>query len=298
MSEFARDRRLSPGEVVRGTYTVEETLGSGAFSTVYRVRHRFLGTQAMKVFRTGAAMPSVDAVVGEASILANLLDPHVVRVFEANTLDVMPPEQPYLTMEFVAGGTLEAFLDRTLRLHPLSALKTARQICTGLGAAHRTTPSIVHRDVKPQNILVWAVSPHGTPQVKVGDFGLAKHVDPDSQMTRAAGTLLYLAPEAIWGFHTPASDVYSAAVVLFRMLTGMFPFPLPDDADTSTAANAREAVLRSRQAIPPPPSRFRLGLPTQIDGVVRRALAPESRDRFLDTNVFGAELDRLIGEFS
>lgn len=80
------------------------------------------------------------------------------------------PDIDVLDHQLSAGGTLEEFLERKLRLHPLSALKTARQIRTGLGAAHPAMPSIMHRDVKPRNILVWAVSPHGTPQVKIGEF--------------------------------------------------------------------------------------------------------------------------------
>ena len=85
-------------------------------------------------------------------------------------------EQPYMTMELVVGGSLEEVLERKIRLNPLSALKTAHQICAGLAVAHGRHPAVVHRDVKPQNVLVHAVSVHGTPQVKLGDFGLARHV--------------------------------------------------------------------------------------------------------------------------
>lgn len=294
MSASEADSRPALGDVVRGTYAVEELLGVGTFGSVYKVRHRFLGIQAMKVFRVNEGGPSVEAVVEEARILSALLHPCIVRVFEANTLDDTSAQQPYMTMEFVPGGTLDAFLERKVRLSPLSALKTAEQICAGLAAAHSSSPPIVHRDVKPSNVLVSSVSLNGTPQIKIADFGLAKHVDPTSLMTRAAGTLHYLAPEAAWGYHSPSSDVYSTGVVLYQMLTGTFPFAIPSDQDVSTLAGARDAVLQSRRELPPPPSRFRMGLAWSIEAVVLRALAPEANDRYPHAMAFADDLGRLV----
>ena len=298
MSLSGAEAALVPGEVVRGTYTVEALLGAGAFSAVYKVRHRFLGVQAMKVFHRDRRAPNVEDVMKEAVILSGLQDPHVVRVFEANTTDGASAGWPYLTMEYAPGGTLEEHLERRVRLNPLSSLKTARQACAGLAAAHQAQPPIVHRDVKPQNILLWGVSVNGTPQVKIGDFGLAQHVDPESLMTRAAGTIHYLAPEATWGYHSPTSDVYSLAVVLYRTLTGVFPFALPDEEDRSNLESIRSAVARVRRTPAIPPSVFRLGLPRHIDGLVARALAPMPAERFNDAVEFGSALDRLIGEFT
>lgn len=85
---------------------------------------------------------------------------------------------------------------------------------------------------------------------------------------------------------------------MFRMLTGIFPFPLPDDADVTSADGARDAVLRSRNAVPPAPSNYRMGLPRQIDGVARKSLEPEAINRYRDAVEFGVALDRLIQEFS
>jgi serine/threonine protein kinase len=289
------DVRLATGDHIRSTYTIEELLGEGSFGAVYRVRHRLLGTQAMKVFRVTASGPSVDDVIAEALILSKLLDPHVVRIFEANTINDSPPERPYMTMEFISGGTLESFIQRSIRLQPLSALKTARQIAGGLASAHKQSPPIVHRDLKPQNVLIDSVSPHGTPQVKVADFGLAKHVNPDSRMVRAAGTLQYLAPEAAWGFSTPASDVYSLGIVLFRMLTGVFPFPVTPEGEIDSPGTARDALLRGHEAGVPPLSRFRFGLSPEIGELVEKSLATVPEDRFRDGVELGQRLDEVIG---
>lgn len=273
-------------------------LGQGSYGTVYKVRHRLLGVQAMKVFRVTDAGPTVEQVIGEALILSKLSDPHVVRVFEANTIDDSFPQEPYMTMEFIAGGTLESLLERRVRLQTLSALKAARQICAGLAAAHRQIPPIVHRDLTAQNVLIDSISPHGTPQVKVADFGLAKHVDPDSRMVRAAGTLAYLAPEAAWGFATPSSDVYSLGVLLYRLLTGVFPFPLVARSEMTTAASARNALLQSRRVEAPPLSRFSLVQMDKIQPLVEKALAVDPHERFRDAVELGRQLDSLLGELT
>jgi serine/threonine protein kinase len=296
MSGYEANPDLPIGTLIRGTYTVEKRLGEGAFGVVYRVRHRFLGSQAMKVLATKSndAGATSGEIIEEARVLATLVDPHVIRLFEANTLDPDLGGYPFITMEYVHGGTLESFLDAWVRLHPLSALKVARQICTGLGIAHRHDPPIVHRDITGCNVLVSSVSPHGTPQIKVGDFGLACYIDLDSRMVRPAGTLVYLAPEAIWGYHTPTSDVYSIGVLLYRLLTGVYPFPLPSSSDRATAATLREAILRSHRTVPLPPSAFRPELSRDVDVLLRRVLAPDAHSRPQDAVAFGSELDDIL----
>lgn len=287
------DLILEPGTVIRATYTVEKYLGGGAFGRVYRVRHRLLGTQALKLFRPPVTEAGLDATVEEALILSRLLSAHIVRVFEANYLEG-PEGLPYMTMEYLAGGTLADLIERHVRLDPALALEIARQVCDGLALAHSADPPIVHRDVKPQNILLVNRAPvAGAVHVKIGDFGLAKHVDPDSRMAGAAGTLCYIAPESAWGYHTPASDVYSLGVVLYQMLTGILPFPLPTDANTSTAAGARDALVSSRLRRVASPSRFRMGLNPAVDAIVRKALDPAAQARFESARSFAKALDEL-----
>jgi serine/threonine-protein kinase len=198
----------------------------------------------------------------------------------------------YMTMEYIEGGTLEDRLEARVRLEPGDAIEIAIQVGSALAAGHALLPPLVHRDVKPQNILVVSDEP-GNWNVKLGDFGLAKHVDPGSLMTRAAGTLHYLAPEAAWGVHTPASDIYALGVVLYRMLTGVFPFAIASDADTSTVEGARSAISTSRKQAPVPPSRFKFGLDRRLDAVVVATLDPEPANRPRDGKAFVEVVDEL-----
>src|SRR5690349_4582864 len=101
---------LEPGTAIRDTYTVEELLGAGAFGEVYRVRHRYLGTQALKVFAGNRPDIKLDNFLQEAQLLSSMSSPHLVRVFEANVLDAWLGSRPYITMEYVSGGTLEDVL--------------------------------------------------------------------------------------------------------------------------------------------------------------------------------------------
>ncbi len=276
VSESADNYQLRPGDLVRDTYVVERKLGDGAFGTVYRVRHRILGLQALKLFRSDTGIEAGD-LNQEALVLSRLLHPNIIRVFEANVLDGSGAPRPYMTMEYIDGGTLEDLLSRRVRLDVADAVTIATQIALALSIGHRLNPPLVHRDVKPQNVLLADES--DVRSIRLGDFGLARHLDPDSRMTRAAGTIHYLAPESTWGYHTEASDVYSAGVVLYRMLTGMFPFPFSKDLTHSTAAEARATLAEARHGRPQPPSRFRLDLPRSLDSLVLAALEPEPGNR-------------------
>jgi serine/threonine protein kinase len=267
-----------------------EQLGEGAFSDVFLVRHKFLGLQAMKVFKSVSLNPTYDQFK-EAFLLSKVAHPNVVRVFEANKIKTSDGERCYITMEYLGGGTLQLFLAKHPKLPIETALAIQKQICAGLSTAHGQTPPIVHRDIKPQNILV--AEPGPVPTIRIADFGLAKNIDPRLRMVSAHGTWLYMPPEGFLNYETPASDVYSAGLVFYEMLTGTFPFPL---IEYENDQQFRLALARSRGGAPATPSSFRKEIPSALEAVCLRALQPGIRERFQSAMEFLAALELIASQ--
>ena len=193
---------LHEGDVIRSTYEVERFLGEGAFAEVYRVRHRFLGRQAMKVFKlVGMTAEEVEQALAEACLLSRLGHSNFIRVFEANVATTTVGQIGYFTMEYLAGGTLLDFrrsFGRSL-MPAKAAVEIIRQVCCAMSVAHSSKPPIIHRDVKPQNILI-GFDPEG-PRARLSDFGLAKHVNPLTLQASARGTRSFKPPEfSVCGF--------------------------------------------------------------------------------------------------
>src|SRR5215510_13606468 len=142
---------LQQGQVIRDTYEVERLLGEGAFAEVYRVKHRFLGRQAMKVFkRVGISLAEIHDMLGEAILLSRIGHPNIVRVFDANVLETPRGPCGYFTMENIPGGSLDKFW-RSYggQLVPVgTAIDLMKQVCRGITQAHREKPPIIHRDIK------------------------------------------------------------------------------------------------------------------------------------------------------
>jgi len=265
---------LSDGQVLPTQHTVERFLGEGAFAQVYRVKHRVFGRQAMKVFKQ-PVQPGQDIVemLSEAILLSKIGHPNIVRVFDAGTLDLGGEHHGYLTMEYAGGGTLhDLWRSQGVRTLPVTTtVDLIRQTASGLAIAHRADPPVIHRDIKPGNILV-AITPNGY-QAKVSDFGLAKQVNPLTLMATAAGTLPFKAPEVFITEKTdsPAGDVWSLGVTLYMLLTDQMPYAVPDGITPSR---------RLYETAPPPPSRLNYECDSRLDAVVARALAFEPRDRY------------------
>lgn len=274
----ASDARITPGQLINSTYTVEQFLGGGAYGDVYRVSHRFLGTQAMKLLRKDPLTPDSSQLLGEARVLIDLLHPNIVRVYDANEAAIGSKQIAYVTMEYLPAGTLSSLRASRVRLVPKDALAVAAQLLSALGYAHGLNPPVLHRDITPNNVLIAAVAPAVV--VKLADFGLAGRVHPDTRILRAAGTIHYLPPEAAWGFASEKSDLYAVALLLYELLTGASAFPSTTVRAESTAVQLRDSLLASKKVPPPPPSRFRMDLPPGIDALLLKALAPAPADRF------------------
>ncbi len=264
---------LMDGETVRETYEVERLLGEGAFAEVYRVRHRFMGRQAMKVFKSaGATLEETEASIAEAILLSHMRHPNIVEVFDANVLKAARGVFGYFTMTYVAGGTLERYWRSfgSEFIPVAQVVEIARQLCRGLAVAHAASPPIVHRDIKPQNILV-GYSGDGL-QVRLSDFGLAKAVNPLTLLVSAKGTLGFKPPESLDNQDSPAADIWAIGTTLYLLLTDQMPFPLLGDRDVADASRFLRPVR--------PPSIYNIGVDAGLESIVFRCLATAAADRY------------------
>jgi len=262
--------RLGAGEIIRDTYTIVRHLGSGAFGDVYLSRHRYMGLQGLKVF---SRQDGTDALE-EAYLLTKLSHPNIVRVFEANEFERAGETYGYFSMEYVEGGTLLTIIDSDLPTQTRIGL--SKDILSGLAFAHSQVPPIIHRDISPTNILI--DRSNGRLSAKISDFGLAKHVDPQSLVASAAGKYLYMAPESFLGKHSTATDVYSAAIVLFELFTGRHPFRVGLSV-SATPSEMASIVRESRVQQIPMISACRPDWGTRWDALFQSALAHDYEDR-------------------
>jgi eukaryotic-like serine/threonine-protein kinase len=264
---------LEPGQTVRETYLVERLLGEGAFAEVYRVRHRFLGRQALKVFKApGVGPEDIERDVAEALLLSRLKHPNIVEVYDANVLKLRGRQYGYFTMTYVPGGTLERhWRSFGANLMPVEqAVEVIRQACRGLAVAHAASPPVVHRDVKPQNILV-GFDAQGL-HVRLSDFGLAKAVNPLTLLASARGTLGFKPPESLDDQDSPAADIWAIGTTLYLLLTDEMPFPVLGERD---AASAHRFLRPIR-----PPSLYNVAVDSGLESVLFRCLATAPSDRY------------------
>lgn len=278
---------LRDGQTIRDTYEVERQLGEGAFAEVYRVRHRFLGRQAMKVFKAvGMTINEIEMMLGEAILLSSIGHPNIIRVYDANTVDTPAGVCGFFTMEYVAGGSLQQFWQSyAARFMPVDmAVKVLEQVCRGLSVAHSEDPPIVHRDIKPQNILI-GYDPVGI-RARVCDFGLAKHVNPLTLAATTMGTRCFKAPEAfrVRQGDSVRGDVWSLGATLYLMLTDRLPYgDVAGDASDDKVRFDRPLVV---------PSRINLEVDEALDHVVQRALSKEAEQRYANAAELLADLQR------
>lgn len=252
-------------------------IASGGNADVYRAEDERLARQvAVKMLKTGATCQAARAAFAqEAKLAARLWHPNVVAVFDHGEAKGVP----FVVMEYVDGRTLRDELNARSRLPTTEALRVCRLVLRGLAAAHRL--GIVHRDVKPENVLI---SRHRD-LVKVADFGLSQAVARDGG-TSASGPFLatveYVAPEVVSDRVVgPRCDVYACGVMLYELLTGHVPFEGPQPGPVAQMHLDREV---------PPPSRVLPGLASDVDAVVRRATCRDPATRPRDAAALGDEV--------
>ncbi|MFM2416518.1 MAG: serine/threonine protein kinase [Pseudomonadota bacterium] len=271
------------GAVLNGRYRVVELLGEGGMGLVYRGERLQLGRPvAIKFLHSPFARSAkfVGRFEREARAMSRLSHPHCVSVIDFGLHDA-----PYIVMDFVTGSTLREVLDREA-LSVTRALSVARQMLLGLAHAHEE--GIVHRDVKPGNVMLATVTGMED-QVRIFDFGLAKLHDSDGEQdtttASVVGTPAYMAPEqASAGPVDARADVYAAGIVLFEMLAGHKPFQ-GEDAFT--------VLCMQRDTQPPRLAELKPGLSPALCALVEKALAKDPVQRFQSAVEFIAAIDAL-----
>jgi serine/threonine-protein kinase len=266
-------------ETLGERYVLEELIGEGAFARTYRARDTRLGrVVAVKLLRSHfAADPAfLERFQREAWSAARVDHPNVAHVY-----DYGEHEGAYfLVLQYVPGRDLKRVIEEGAPLPPADAIRITREILSGLAAIHAA--GIIHRDIKPQNVLLgW----DGVPRVT--DFGIAY----ESRRTRLSGltnhgetlgTPAYMAPEQARGEPvSEATDLYAVGIVLFELLTGRLPFQ---------AENTLAMMVAHVEQRPEPPSALQPGVPPELDAVVLRALAKEPGQRFGSTR----EMERAL----
>ena len=265
-----------------GRYRVATKIATGGTSTVYRgLDTRLDRPVALKVMdsRYCGDQQFLTRFQLEARSVARLKDPGLVAVYDQG----LDARHPFLVMELVEGGTLRELLAERGPMPPHAVAAVLRPVLGGLAAAHRA--GLVHRDVKPENVLI---SDEG--EVKIVDFGLVRAV-AEAGITSTSvilGTAAYLSPEQVKdGNASPRSDVYAAGIVAYELLTGQTPFS--GDTALSVAYQRLETDV-------PPPSSVISGVPSQFDELVERATARDPADRYADAQDMATELDAIVAE--
>ena len=269
------------GQILDGRYRIEDRIARGGMATVYSATDLRLDRYvAIKVMHASLAEDSafVSRFVREAKAAARLTDPHVVAVYDQGEDRGLI----YLVMEYVPGRTVRDVLREYGRLSPEQALTILDPVLQALEAAH--TAGFVHRDVKPENVLL---TDDG--RVKVADFGLARAITAGTATAATQGLLIgtvaYLSPEQVQrGIADARSDVYGAGILLYEMITGAVPF-----AGETPLAVAYQHV----NAVVPVPSSVRPGIPAEVDALVARATERDPDRRYPDAASFLADLRRI-----
>jgi serine/threonine protein kinase len=262
-------------------YDIGEQLGQGSMGVVISGQHRQLGRRvAIKQLPAAfAADPDVQRrFTAEARVLASLDHPHVVPVYDFVDRDGVC----LLVMELLPGGTLRSRVVQAGGFTAPRAAAVCLAAASGLAAAHRR--GVLHRDVKPENMLFAASG-----VLKVADFGIAKVLGGAAAYTtrrgEVIGTPAYIAPEQVRGGQvSPATDVYGVATMLYELLAGVLPFP--DDGEGGELA----LLFRHAYEKPVPLGDVAPGVPDPVAAVVMRALAPDPADRFETAESFGVAL--------
>ncbi|MBP9807363.1 serine/threonine protein kinase [bacterium] len=284
-------RELKPGDIVGGTYILKSLLGQGGMGYVFLAEHNIIKKDyALKIIRPDKMDDfSWKRFEIEGRVIAKLDNPNIVKIYN---MGVDQGKCPFYVMDLLSGEPLSEYINRGVGLTFEQCLDIFRQVAEGLAYAHRK--GIVHRDVKPANIILLKVNDDNYKegfQAKVVDFGLAKVINPDaSQAITAKGQIFgspyYMSPEQCQGQAVDCrSDIYSLGCALFESIAGEPPF---------IGANAIETMLmHTEETMPKLADRFSEGPAVAVDSLIARMTAKEPHDRYQSMDEVAAALGRL-----
>lgn len=267
------------GIILGGRYELLEKVGEGGMSEVYKAKcnklNRFVAVKILK--KQFADNKEISQKFKrEATAIANLSDTNIVNVLDVGTQD----DIDYIVMEYISGKTLKEFINYSGKLNYSTAIKIALQIAKALDCAHRN--NIIHRDIKPQNILVTESG-----EVKVTDFGIAKSTDSQTitNTTSIIGSAHYLSPEQAKGTYIDfRSDIYSFGIVLYEMVTGKLPFE--GDSPVTVA-------LKHLQEDPIPPKNINSAIPDSLNKLILKAVEKEPIKRYQNAKEIIQDLQKI-----
>ncbi len=243
---------LRPGTIIADRYEIIDKIGTGGMSDVYKAKdHKLNRFVAVKVLKAefSANKNFVSKFRVEAQSAAGLMHPNIVNVYDVGEED----EIHYFVMELVEGITLKNYIEKKMRLSVKEAISIEIQVAMGIEAAHNN--HIIHRDIKPQNIII---SKEG--KVKVADFGIARAATSDTITSHAMGSVHYTSPEqARGGYSDEKSDIYSLGITMYEMLTGRVPF----DGETTVSI----AIKHIQEEIPSP-REFVAEIPVSVEQII------------------------------
>ena len=269
-------------EVLGDRYELQEPIGRGGMATIYRAVDLRMGrTVAVKILREvySSDPKFVTRFQREARAASALQHPNIIQVFDYG----QSGPSYYIVMEFVDGTDLRRYLKKAGVLSNERAIEIAHDVALGLGAAHKR--GIVHRDVKPQNVML-----NDAGMVKLTDFGIASmYKDAEAERLTTTGmtlgTVQYYAPEQAQGeVVSPAADIYALGIVMYEMLTGRTPF----DGDTPVAV-----AMRHIQDQPDPPSLLNPRIPPGLERVILKCLEKDPRARYRDGDSLAYALENF-----
>ena len=270
---------LREGMFLADRYEIIEQIGTGGMADVYKAKcHKLNRYVAIKVMKSEFSQDKtfVSKFWAEAQSAAGLVNPNVVNVYDVGVENGIY----YIVMELVEGITLKKYIEKRGKLPYKEAVSIAIQVANGMDAAHQH--NIVHRDIKPQNIII---SKEG--KVKVTDFGIAKVASSATINTSASmGSVHYISPEqARGGYSDERSDIYSLGITIFEMLTGTVPF----DGDSAVAV----AVQHIQDSIPAP-SQLVEGIPVSVDKIVLKCTQKKTDRRYQSASELIADLKKSL----